>query len=135
MHVASRIYRRFCLLPAFLQGLTWLVVSLAVLSSGWALWSGATNGQSGASGGKGSPSVHDRGYSITKTVLAHNRITLKVPGFGPGTVQDTLLENCHVIVQRIMAGGKAPTGFYSAPEEWYHGCTDALADWFAARDQ
>ncbi|WP_179272474.1 hypothetical protein [Streptomyces sp. XY006] len=50
-------------------------------------------------------------------------------------MQDTLLKNCKVIVHRIMAGGKAPTGFHSAPEEWYHGCTDALAEWFAKRDR
>ncbi|KOV79676.1 hypothetical protein ADL01_12980 [Streptomyces sp. NRRL WC-3618] len=68
-------------------------------------------------------------------MLTHNQITLEIPGFGPGTAQDTLLKNCQVIVQRIMASGEAPTGFYSAPDEWYHGCTDALAEWFAKRDQ
>ncbi|MFF1272709.1 hypothetical protein ACFVZC_04740 [Streptomyces marokkonensis] len=68
-------------------------------------------------------------------MLARNQIWLEIPGAGQGTVQDTLLKNCKVIVQRIMAGGKAPTGFYSAPEEWYQGCTDALAEWFAKRDQ
>lgn len=135
VHVASRLYRRFCRLPSVLQGLLWGVLFLTLLSSGWALWNGGTSGQPGASDGKGSPSVYDHGYSITKTVLANNQITLQIPGFGSETVQDTLLKNCRGIVQRIMAGGKAPTGFYSSPEEWYHGCTDYLAEWFAKRDQ
>jgi hypothetical protein len=114
-----------------LQGLAWLVLFLAILGLGRTLWSG----QSGASGGQNSPSVYDNGYSITKTVLAHNQITLEVPGLGPGTVQDTLLKNCQMIVHRIMAGGKAPTGFHSAPDEWYQGCTDALDEWFAKQDE
>jgi hypothetical protein len=118
------------------QGLIWVVVFLVLLSSGRTLWNGGTNRQSGASGGQSSPSVYDQGYSITEFALAHNQITLEIPGFGPGTVQDTLLKNCQVIVQRITAGeGKTPKGFYSAPEEWYAGCTDALAEWFAKRDQ
>ncbi|GAA3303452.1 hypothetical protein GCM10020295_52080 [Streptomyces cinereospinus] len=68
-------------------------------------------------------------------MLARNQVWPEIPGAGQGTVQDTLLKHCKVIVQRITAGGKAPTGFYSAPEEWYHGCTDTLAEWFAERDQ
>ncbi|WP_326669060.1 hypothetical protein [Streptomyces canus] len=135
MHVASRIYRLFCRLPAVVQGLVWGVLFLALLSTGWAMWNGGTSGLPGSPGGKSSPSVYDQARSTTKTVLARNQIWLEVPGAGQGTVQDTLLKNCKVIVQRIMAGGKAPTGFYSAPEEWYHGCTDALAEWFAKRDQ
>ncbi|OXS33880.1 hypothetical protein CHR28_17600 [Streptomyces sp. XY006] len=99
------------------------------------MWNGGTSGQSGSSGGESSPSVHDQAYSTTTTVPARNQIWLEIPGTGQGTVQDTLLKNCKVIVHRIMAGGKAPTGFHSAPEEWYHGCTDALAEWFAKRDR
>lgn len=133
----SRVYRWFCNLPAVLQGLVWLALFAVILVSGRTLWNGDTDvgGAPEASGGKGSASVYENGYSITKTVLANHQIMLEVPGFGPGTEQDTLLKNCQVIVQRIMAGGQAPTGFHLNPDEWYGGCTDALDEWFAEREQ
>ncbi|MFI9748031.1 hypothetical protein [Streptomyces sp. NPDC052494] len=60
---------------------------------------------------------------------------LEIPGSGQGATEVTLLKNCRAIVHRIMAGGEVPTGFYSNPDEWYRGCADAMAQWFAKQDQ
>ncbi|MFJ4339123.1 hypothetical protein [Streptomyces sp. NPDC088915] len=135
MHVASRLYRQFCRLPPILQGLLWVALFLALLNSVWGLWNGGTGRQPGGPDGKGSLSAYDHGYSITRTVLTNNSITLEIPGTGSRAAQDALLRNCRHVVQRIMAGGDVPTGFYSSPDEWHRGCTDYLAEWFAQRDR